>query len=153
MEWREVANRLRAVEDKEIGGGVFLQEIVRTEEKLSVQLPGSYKAFLNEFGWAVIGHYEVFGLGQDVPDYMNVIAVTYDERFVADNPLPFHLIPILNDGAGNLHCLDTRQFVQDECPVVFWDHELGVNQEPDRWADNFAMWLNERIDIISQQTE
>lgn len=46
--------------------------------------------------------------------------MTHSERTeVVDLPLPPHLLPIVNDGAGNLVCLDTKA-AGEAPPVVAW---------------------------------
>ena len=69
------------------------------------------------------------------------------DRYERDIPIPLHLVPIRADGGGNLSCLDTARMQGGECPVVFWDHELSEEQVPDKEADDFASWLDEKIDF------
>jgi hypothetical protein len=57
-----------------------------------------------------------------------------------------HLIPVMNDGSGNLYCLDTS--VADEPPIVFWDHEAGSDQTPEIESGSFASWLASRLDDL-----
>ncbi|EKR75569.1 hypothetical protein LEP1GSC041_1591 [Leptospira noguchii str. 2006001870] len=52
------------------------------------------------------------------------------------NPkLPKYLIPVMNDGSGNLYCIDTR-FVEPF--LVFWDHEIGKDQNG---IYHFSEWV------------
>lgn len=94
-----------------------------------------------------MGHWDVFGLGFDVPPYLDLVRVTQSERAEAVPALPEHLVPLMNDGAGNHHALDTSSPSNDP-PVVFWDHEFGENQVPDHEADGFVAWLAERLDAV-----
>ena len=48
----ELVRRLRSLRDAEFGQGATPQEIELAEEQLGVEFPGSYKAFLGQFGWA-----------------------------------------------------------------------------------------------------
>ncbi|CAN5884843.1 hypothetical protein BH11MYX4_BH11MYX4_03280 [soil metagenome] len=52
--------------------------------------------------------------------------------------LPVSLVPIMNDGGGNLYCLDSRSA---EPSVVFWDHEAGEKQDPTVESATFCDWL------------
>lgn len=79
----------------------------QAERELSLGFPDSYRRFLREFGWAAFGPLEVFGLGPQVPQYLDVVTITRTERLEAGLCLAGNLIPIANDGGGNLYCLDT----------------------------------------------
>jgi hypothetical protein len=59
--------------------------------------------------------------------------------------VPRHLVPISPDGWGNHYCPDTSQFAEDECPVVFWSHEQGEDQEPEWTHSSFLAWLEDGI--------
>lgn len=87
--------------------------------------------------------HELFGLGADVPPYLSLTAMTRSEREEMSPSLPAHLIPLMNDGGGNLYCLDSRG--GGEPPVVFWDHTAGARQEPAQVASDFTTWLAERV--------
>jgi cell wall assembly regulator SMI1 len=152
MRYEDVSARLRRSPEAETGVGASPEEIERAERKLSAQLPGPYKRFLREFGWGGVGHWEVFGLGRDVPPYLDLVHVTLEERTEFRPRLPPHLVPIMNDGAGNHHCLDTSAVKDgDECPVVFWDHahELAESQTPTELAPDFTAWLSQMVDPSS----
>ncbi|WP_061231596.1 SMI1/KNR4 family protein [Leptospira noguchii] len=66
---------------------------------------------------------------------MDLISVTESERVEMKPKLPKYLIPIMNDGSGNLYCIDTR-FVEPF--LVFWDHEIGEDQIGTYY---FSEWL------------
>jgi hypothetical protein len=51
---------------------------------------------------------------------------------------------MMNDGAGNHYCLDSSK---KGGPVVFWDHELGENQQPKIVFQDFSSWL---VDLLNQ---
>lgn len=147
MGYPEVSARFRVLSEGVHGKGASAEETEQAGGELGVLLPESYKAFLGEFGWGSFAHWEVHGLGSDdVPPYLDVVRVTLDER--RDLLLPSHLVVILNDGGGGLHCLDTSSLVAGEGPVVFWDHEEGKDQLPAPEANGFLSWLSERMDLI-----
>jgi len=141
----EVRVRLEGPSRKHFGHGASEAEIDHAEQALGVRFPRSYRCFLCRFGWGGVGYLEIFGLGADAPPYLHVVNVTMRERTEMRPPLPRYLVPIMNDGAGNHHCLDTRTFSGDECPVAFWNHELGILQEPRKIAGSFSDWLAEQL--------
>ena len=54
--------------------------------------------------------------------------------------LPNELLPIMNDGGGNLYCIDTRGNLE-EPTVVAWYHDLEYEQTPESVAEGFASWV------------
>lgn len=146
MQFEPVAQRIYAFDEREFGQGASYEEIQQAQQQLGVRFPLSYVSFLKEFGWGGIGYWELFGLGSDVPIHLNLIIQTRSEREEMQPKLAAHLIPIMNNGAGDLYCLNSKKMREGECPVVFWDHEAGSDQEPDEDAENFLFWLSERLD-------
>lgn len=126
-------------EDAELGPGATEEELARAEERLALRFDGTYFDFLRRFGWGSVEHIEIYGLGDDVPSHLDLVQVTESERHEMEPRLQPHLLPLSNDGAGNLYCLDTR--VPNEPPVVFWDHEAPSSQTPAVVAEGFAAWL------------
>jgi cell wall assembly regulator SMI1 len=144
----EQIRRLRSCREAEFGRGATLREIELAEKQLGVELPGSYKAFLGHFGWASFEGLELYGLGGDVPAYLDLVEVTLGARTQVRPRLPSRLIPLTNDGAGNHYCPDVAPGEQGECPVVFWDHNLGESQDPEYVAPNLEAWLSEELDTL-----
>jgi hypothetical protein len=144
MTFHELSELLEKNPTKSLGQGVTDLEVDAASAELGVKLTGGYRLFLKRFGWGGVGSIELFGLGADVPPYLSLIAMTRSEREEMSPALPTQLIPLMNDGGGNLYCLDSR--VPDEPPVVFWDHTAGEQQEPTRVASNFTTWLAERVE-------
>ncbi len=143
MGFEEISTRFRGYHSNDFGAGATNNDIRQAEDILKVRLPNSYKAFLLEFGWGGVEHFEIYGLGRGVPKYLDLIYMTRSEREEVEPPLKRHLIPVLNDGGGNHYCLDTSKLSNGECPIVFWAHddEMGSNQQPDQIAHNFSEWL------------
>lgn len=148
--YEDASQRLRRAPNKDVGRGATAEDVSRAERELKLVLPQGYKAFLHEFGWGGAGSWEIYGLGADVPPLLDLVRVTVSERTEAIPPIPDGLLPIMNDGGGNHFCLYTGRLERGECPVVFWDHELGENQVPARVADDFTSWLAERVDEVAQ---
>lgn len=146
MIYIELAQKLRSLEVIEIGVGATLQEVSEAESHLGLNIEGSYRNFLLEFGWAGVEHIEINGLGADVPAHLDLISITESERRDAGLRLPSHLLPFYNDGAGNLFCVDYGDSVGQQ--IVLWNHEAGQDQGLLRVADDFAEWLYEELDNI-----
>ncbi len=137
-----VAERIRELDSGDVGTGVSEDAVTAAEAALAVKLVGGYREFLLVFGFGGVEDVELYGLGG--PDYLDVVQITKSERAIAEPQLPHHLVPIWNDGGGNLYCLNTRE--GEEHPIVFWDHELGSDQAPDIDAPDFATWMMEQLD-------
>jgi cell wall assembly regulator SMI1 len=149
MSISEMFKRIDALKKKELGGGATDKEIADAERALGVRFPRSYKAFLSRLGWADIYYDTLFGLGTTVPPPCDLVKTALSERYELEPNIPSHLVPIMNDGAGNNYCLDTAKLRNDECPVVFWDHEHedGRDQLPVQIAPSFDQWV---IDLIEE---
>ena len=144
MTFDELAELMERHSSKSFGRGVSEAEINTASARLGTKLAGGYRLFLRRFGWGGVGSLELFGLGADVPPYLSLTSMTRSEREEMSPGLPVHLIPLMNDGGGNLYCLDSRG--AGEPPIVFWDHTAGEQQEPAQVASDFVMWLAERVD-------
>lgn len=147
MSFVNTANRLLEFEHREFGVGAQCSDIQDAERILGVPIRGDYRLFLLQFGWGGVEHLELFGLGADVPNYLNLVTVTLSERFEVEPRLRHDLIPVMNDGGGNLYCLDTSEL--DDPPVVFWDHEAGPEQIPEVVATNFNSWINDELNSLN----
>ena len=147
MSISDMTNRLLAFNDKQCGRGATPEDIAAAERILGVSFTESYRHFLSDFGWGRFSHQELYGLGSDVPSYADLIRNTLVERSEMEPSLPSHLIPVMNDGAGNHYCLDTAIVKNGENPVVFWDHEQPKNQNPVQVATTFDSWL---LDLLAE---
>ena len=136
--------KMRQDESAAFGGGAEDCAISAAEEILEVSFPASYRQFLQQFGWGGVGGLEIFGLGADVPPFLDVVHITTSERTEAVPPLPKKLLPICTDGLGNLLCIDTAEWRLNK-PVVFWNHDESSDQEAEEIAGDFSLWLEERI--------
>lgn len=150
MSYEEVSLRFRAATKGQHGQGASPAEIRHAEHRLGTTLPRGYKSFVAEFGWGTFAQWELYGLGADVPPQLDLVRVTLEERTEFHPLNPPQLIPILNDGGGNLHCLDTSRLVSGECPVVVWDHELQADQIPLEEASCFLSWLSQRLSLAEE---
>ncbi|MBL0122684.1 MAG: SMI1/KNR4 family protein [Betaproteobacteria bacterium] len=142
MTFDNVAKRLEFHEEFEHGAGANANMISAAEASLGVTFPASYRRFLTDYGWSCIGRFEIYGLGGDVPAWLDVVKMTSIERAGAHARLPAHLIPVHYEGDGDHVCIDTSQRSGDTAAMVFWNHDLGTRQAPEKIADDFADWLS-----------
>lgn len=134
-----------------VGKGCTESQICRTENALGVQIIGSYREFLRDYGWAEFYCENIFGLGDDIAIGHDLVDTTNWERTEALLKLPKNLIPFNNDGMGNLYCINTEEIVNDEPIVVIWDHELCQQQIPAFCSSSFAEWLSETLTQINRE--
>lgn len=143
--FEELRKRLGSHPKKAFGKGATEEEVVAAERALGLSLGGTYRDFLRQFGWGGVAHLEIYGLGRDVPRHLDLVRVTQSERTEMRPRLPGHLLPVMNDGGGNLYCIDTKV---EGLPLVFWDHTLREDQDPEQCATGFAEWLDEQLDQL-----
>ena len=137
MSYDELRTILQSRQDLQLGTSETEEEVAAAEQQLG-QLPSDYKNFLQEFGSVTFGYSEIFGLGEGLAPYLNVVTMTLAER--EEGGLPPHLVPVMNDGGGNLTCLVVKQDSDDDA-VVIWDHEGSRRTGPRPVAASFSEWL------------
>lgn len=146
MDWSAPVPALGQVEDAEVGVLAGAEVIADAERRLGVAFPASYRAFLATLGWIEGANVQVNGLGDGVPSDLNLILETERERTDLRPFIPTHLISIWNDGTGSHYCLDLARARDGDCPVVYWEHELDGDQQPETVAKAFEAWLVGRIE-------
>jgi hypothetical protein len=141
-----IENAIRIIRENQtsVNASQEEDEISKAESELGVKFPTSYKEFIKALGTSGWPEF-IYGLGKNILPGSSVVWTTQRERHDVEPAMPHNLIPISPDGWGNHYCLDTNQFVGDECPVVFWNHELGQNQEPEFVNTDFLEWLEAAI--------
>lgn len=107
------------------GEGAAESEL-RNAEALIGPFSADYRQFLKEYGWVAFKHYDVYGLGSEVPHYLNVVHMTQAERREPAIPLPETFICVRNDGGGNLFCFDSTIVARGDgqALILLWNHEL-----------------------------
>jgi hypothetical protein len=128
-----------------VGKGATEIEIQEAQQAIGLLIQGDYRNFLRDFGWGGAGPFELYGLGADVPPFLNLITITHSERTEMSPPLRQDLIPVMNDGGGNLYCLDSASMGPR---VVFWDHEGGSSQVPAVESEDFSSWFAGLINTV-----
>lgn len=148
MTFEDLERQIVSVKDDdegEVGSGASEETIADAERLLGCRIGGGYRLFLLRFGWARLFSLEVYGLGADAPDYLDLIRITLSERTEMHPTLPPALLPLLNDGAGNLFCLDTANSNEGESQVVLWVHDRAADQTPVKVGGAFVDWLSKEI--------
>lgn len=135
----EFVRALGARDDAVVGEGAPNEAIDLAEDQLGVTFPRDFREYLKRFGHVEVGHLELFGLGDGIPSYLDIVQVTTSERNEAGCPLPKHLIPVMNDGAGNLYCVLAAG--EGASGIVLWDHEAGPDQTPETCASSLEAWF------------
>ena len=144
----ELEKILRARDDVVIGTGADEAEVEKAERSLGVAFPDALREYLRRFGHLDLGHFELYGLGSELPKYLQLVPMTLTERTESGCPLPHELVPLLNNGGGNLYCIDTC--VPEAGRVVLWDHTLGTGQEPEQLSGSLPEWLAELLGDLDE---
>lgn len=128
------------------GNGVSDRDI-RSAEGVVGPFPDDYRYFLREYGWVSVEHLEVYGLGSDIPEYLDVVRMTLLERSEPGSPIPDSYVCVMNDGSGNLFCFDLNRSKEGiGSPIFLWDHERGPDQQPAIKAGSFEVWLADLLE-------
>lgn len=141
-------NVVKARSDAKFGGGASMAEIRAAEERLRVTFPAVLTDYLRRFGWLSVGTEDYYGLGASVPSHLSLVENAVWEREDAGCPVLDNLIPIYNDGYGNLACVDVAD---KHGRVAFWDHDRGPEQEPDEVAESLDAWIADQIVRLDQR--
>jgi SMI1-KNR4 cell-wall len=91
-----------------LGGGLAVSDIqiANAEYLLNIKFPADYFEYLKIFGWLEVDHYEFFGLGENIPKFLNLELIAPQEWETGD--LSKNLLPIWNNGGGDLYCIDLK---------------------------------------------
>lgn len=124
-------------------------QIRDTEQKLGIKFPPSFLTYLQEANDVQLRYWETYWVGDESLGWRNIVAANEAERDT-DAPLPSYLVAFFNNGCGDQLCFDTRhRSSEGEYPIVFWDHELSVDDnlaDLTVMADDFAEWLQQEVD-------
>jgi hypothetical protein len=126
-------------------------ELAEIEERLSVALPGAYRAFLLPYPAELIAAKKDFGWKKESPsdkqlvnDAAQLIELNEDVRepgtpwTAEDGPWPTRYFVVGDDLCGNYWCIDLDGPGAD---VWFYDHDLGDFEPQFSSLDEFAAEL------------
>ncbi|MCI0158737.1 SMI1/KNR4 family protein [Leifsonia shinshuensis] len=142
MSFEELESKLLREPTLERGTGATMEQVLRAEDQLG-QFPPDFRRYLMTFGWVTVRHYELFGIGDTVPAYLNLEAVTLEER--QDFGLPQQFVAVMNNGGGDLYCFDTHHSVAGASPIFLWDHETREAASSGEVAPSFTAWLQGKL--------
>jgi cell wall assembly regulator SMI1 len=140
----EIRRLISSSSNAKVAVGASEAEIQAAEIALSIRFPSQFRAYLSEFGYLGIAHYELNGVGAGVPEHVNLVTETLSEREMFRPYIPVHLLPLENNGAGDHYCIDLATGLDDP-PVVFWSHDEDESQTPEPEAESFSSWLLKRV--------
>ena len=149
MPFDDLERILRSRDDVVIGCGISELALRTAEEELELTFPLQLCDYLMQFGHLELGHFELFGLGYSVPEYLDLVRMTLSERMDSGCPLRKDLIPLLNDGGGNLYCITAGR--KQTGAIILWDHAAGPDQEPDAHAPTFQEWMIQLLEELDQE--
>lgn len=93
-----------------------------------------------------IGSEEIFGLGSDVPQHLDLVRIALSEWSEPGRQLPKTLLPLMNDGGGNFYCLEMGAVGGSlEPPIVYWAHD-DPSEDRVVVGVKFVDWMNAVID-------
>jgi hypothetical protein len=139
MGFDELRRVLADIPDVETGGDLAVEFIAAAEREVG-SIPEDYRSFISEFSWLAADSYEIFGLGASVPSYLDLVRNTRDER--QRGGLPDDLIPVMNNGGGDLFCVRVADGPTADGAVVRWSHEDSSSSIE---GDGFSVWL---VDLL-----
>ncbi|MEG0380585.1 MAG: SMI1/KNR4 family protein [Kurthia sp.] len=144
-------NILKYPDELEYFSNVSSELVAKFEKELNIELKGSYKKFLLDFGYLSFGALEIFGIPhkkllKQNEDYTNALAYTIESRNEIN--LSENLIVIYNFGNGELYCLDLSTDIPKV--VSIWDERPEGDQNPpitEVIAESFEDFLKEYVNV------
>jgi len=136
---------------------VSLDEISSCESSIGYSFPASYHHFLASYGFAGIAGTEFCGLivgDLNSPSHLNAFNFTKEMR--EEFELPRELFAFENFDGDAVACLFLSQKVDDECPVILWDHSESFERQfkkPHILASSFGEYFFEKIKKIVDSEE
>ncbi|HYN08948.1 MAG TPA: SMI1/KNR4 family protein [Vicinamibacterales bacterium] len=146
--YRQVAALFRetATADEEHGlQPATMDDVTAAQDALSCRFPDSYVWLQLEFGDARNRLLDIYGVRRVQPPSVDIIGINLEERRDGRPALPAHLIAFSDSGGGDFCCFDTSALEDGECPVVWWDHEAGDDQQPEPAAPTFLDWIETEL--------
>lgn len=153
MSFDLLEQRIAATPGCKAGNGASRPAVAEAEKALGVTFPTALREYLVRFGWVEFADREFFGLGEGVPHFLDIVRLTTSERTEAGARLPPSLIPLQNDGWGNLYCIVASPGSAEDGSIVLWDHERGLAQEPEVCAPDLESWLESILDEVTVEVD
>ncbi|OLP66852.1 Antitoxin YobK [Bacillus pumilus] len=125
------------MEPDDFTGGVDGKQIEYVQDTLKLKLPESYKWFLNNYGSGGLYGVDILGVAKS-----NIATVVIETESYRDLGMSENLI-VIEDIDEYAYCLDTGNMVNNECPVIAWNKQGGLDDY--NTAENFYEFLSQRL--------
>ena len=138
MNKEELTNFIkRNMEPDDFTGGVDRKQIDYVQDTLKLKLPESYKWFLNNYGSGGLYGVDILGVAKS-----NIATVVIETESYRDLGMSENLI-VIEDIDEYAYCLDTSKMESNECPVIAWNKQGGLDDY--NTAENFYEFLSQRL--------
>lgn len=113
--------------------------IEKAEKFLDINITGSYKNFLLDFGAGAFGSLEILGVTDDQFENSTVPnGIWYSFTLRKEINFPKHLIVIHEFGNGELFCLDLKSDASNPHVVAIWPEEGSPVVVTEKIANSFG---------------
>ncbi|MGG1688410.1 SMI1/KNR4 family protein [Pseudalkalibacillus sp. NRS-1564] len=124
-------------EPDDFTGGIDIKQIENVQDSLKLIFPESYKWFLNNYGSGGLYGIDILGVAKS-----NISTVVIETESYRDLGLNDNLV-VIEDVDEFAYCLDTSKMENNECPVVAWNKQGGLDDF--NTAENFYEFLLQRL--------
>lgn len=124
-------------ESDDFTGGVDESQINSIQNELGVELPKSYKWFLSNYGSGGLYGVDILGVAKSNISTVIIETESYRELGMSEN------LVVIEDIDEYAYCLDTSNMENDECPVIAWNKQGGLDAY--NTAENFYEFLSQRL--------
>ena len=127
-----------------LGEPILDKRLEELEDQIGFNLPLDFKYLLKKHNSFSLGGTEVNGLGLPFKA-ASLDQLYYNEHEEVGNPMLKEFLPFSPDGRGNHYCLDLLRLEDNECPIVFWQHDCDyLYREDVKICNNsFTEWIKE----------
>ncbi|MBG9548793.1 SMI1/KNR4 family protein [Cytobacillus firmus] len=138
MNKEELTNFInRNMEPDDFTGGVDGKQIDYVQDILKLKLPESYKWFLYNYGSGGLYGVDILGVAKH-----NIATVVAETESYRDLGMSENLI-VIEDIDEYAYCLDTSNMENNECPVIAWNKQGGLDDY--NTAENFYEFFSQRL--------
>lgn len=138
MNKEEIINFIkRNMEPDDFTGGVDEKQVDFVQETLEINLPVSYKWFLNNYGSGGLFGVDILGVAKS-----NIASVVIETKNYRNLGMGEHLV-VIEDIDEYAYCLDTSNMQNNECPVIAWNKQGGLDNY--NTEENFYEFLSQRL--------
>ncbi|MBL5783667.1 hypothetical protein B5V88_17500 [Heyndrickxia sporothermodurans] len=138
MNKQELTNFIKKnMELDDFTGGVDGKQIDYVQDTLKLKLPESYKWFLNNYGSGGLYGVDILGVARS-----NIATVVMETERYRELGMNENLV-VIEDVDEYAYCLDTSNMENNECPVIAWNKQGGLDDY--NTAENFYEFLSQRL--------